>query len=61
MKGIDSLGFIIEDPESINEKNFRSLLDGINPEGSEINFLSNGRAKEIISLLIRISVENGIQ
>lgn len=60
MKGIDSLGFIIEDPESINEKNFRSLLDGINPEGSEINFLSNGRAKEIISLLLRISVENGI-
>jgi methylmalonyl-CoA mutase len=58
MKGIDSLGFIIEDPESINEKNFRSLLNGINPEGSEINFLSNGRAKEIISLLIKISEQN---
>ena len=24
MKGVDSLGFIITDPESINEKNFRS-------------------------------------
>ena len=59
MKGIDSLGFIIEDPESVNEKNFRLLLDGIDPEGSEINFLSNGKAREIISLLIKISGESG--
>ena len=59
MKGIDSLGFIIDDPESINEKNFRSLLTGIDPEGSEINFLSNGKAREIISLLIKISGEKG--
>ena len=59
-KGIDSLGFIIEDPESINEKNFTVLLDGINPETSEINFLSNGKAKEIISLLIRICEKKGI-
>jgi methylmalonyl-CoA mutase len=60
MKGIDSVGFIIEDPETINEKNFTILLDGIVPEGSEINFLSNGKAREIISLLIRISDKNGI-
>ena len=59
-KGIDSLGFIIEDPESINEKNFTVLLDGINPETSEINFLSNGKAREIISLLIRICEKKGI-
>ena len=59
-KGIDSLGFIIEDPESINEKNFTVLLDGINPETSEINFLSNGKAKEIISLLIKICEKKGI-
>jgi methylmalonyl-CoA mutase len=59
MKGIDSLGFIIEDPESINEKNFRLLLDGIDPKGSEINLLSNGKAREIISLLIKISGERG--
>lgn len=59
MKGIDSIGFIIEDPETINEKNFRLLLDGIDPEGSEINFLSNGKASEIISLLVKITGESG--
>lgn len=59
-KGIDSLGFIIEDPESINEKNFSVLLDGINPEASEINFLSDGKAREIISLLIKIYEKKGI-
>ncbi len=50
MKGVDSVGFILEDPESINEENLTLLLDGINPAGSEINFLSNGRAREIISI-----------
>jgi methylmalonyl-CoA mutase len=60
MKGIDSLGFIIEDPETINEENFALLLEGINPETSEINFFSNGKAREIIALLIKISGENGI-
>lgn len=61
MKGIDSLGFIIEDPETVNEKNFTVLLDGIVPEGSEINFLSNGKAREIISLLIKLSEKNGFK
>ncbi len=54
MKGIDSIGFILEDPESINEKNLALLLDGIDPAGSEINFFSDGRAREIISSLISI-------
>jgi methylmalonyl-CoA mutase len=61
MKGIDSLGFIIEDPETINEKNLKLLLEGIDPDGTEINFLSGGKAKEIISLLIKIAGENGIK
>jgi methylmalonyl-CoA mutase len=52
MKGIDSLGFIINDPESINEKNFDFLLERIFLEGVEINFLANGKAKEIIELII---------
>jgi methylmalonyl-CoA mutase len=60
MKGIDSLGFIIEDPGTINENNLNILLNGIHPEGSEINFLSDGKAREIISLLIKISEKNGI-
>ena len=58
-KGIDSIGFIIGDPESINDENLTLLLDGINPDSSEINFLSEGRAREIISSLIRISGNKG--
>lgn len=50
MKGVDSLGFIISDPDTVNEQNFNILLDGIVPEAVEINFLCNGRAKEIVSL-----------
>jgi methylmalonyl-CoA mutase len=52
MKGIDSLGFIITDPESVNEKNFDFLLERIFLAGVELNFLSDGKAKEIIELLI---------
>jgi methylmalonyl-CoA mutase len=52
MKGIDSLGFIIPDPQSINEKNFDLLLERIFLGGVELNFLSEGKAKEIIDLLI---------
>jgi methylmalonyl-CoA mutase len=52
MKGIDSIGFIINDPESISEMNFNLLLERIFLEGIEINFLSAGKAIEIINLLI---------
>lgn len=51
MKGIDSLGFIIADPESVNEKNFDFLFERIFLEGVELNFLTNGKAKEIIELI----------
>ncbi len=50
MKGVDSLGFFIADPESINERNFNTLLKDIVPEAVELNFLSDGRAKEIVKL-----------
>jgi methylmalonyl-CoA mutase len=52
MKGIDSLGFNIADPQSINEKNFDLLLERIFLGGVELNFHSVGKAKEIIDLLI---------
>jgi methylmalonyl-CoA mutase len=60
MKGVDSIGFILEDPESINEKNLALLLEGIDPAGSEINFFSDGKAREIISSLISICGRKGI-
>ncbi len=52
MKGVDSLGFIIDDPESLNEKNSDSLLKYIYPEFVELNFISNGRTKEIVEYLL---------
>jgi methylmalonyl-CoA mutase len=52
MKGIDSLGFLINDPESVNETNFNLLLERIFLGGVEINFSSDGKAKEIIDLII---------
>ncbi len=58
-KGVDSLGFIITDPESANESNFMELLKGIDPGCTEINFLSNGKAREIILLLQKTSEKNG--
>jgi methylmalonyl-CoA mutase len=51
MKGIDSLGFIIEDPESITSSNFDLLLERIFLGGVELNFLSNGKALEITDLV----------
>jgi methylmalonyl-CoA mutase len=59
MKGVDSIGFILVDPESINENNLALLLDSIDPAGSEINFYSDGRAREIISSLISICGKKG--
>ncbi len=49
-RGVDSLGFFISDPELINETNFNALLRGIDPGSTELNFLTNGKAKEIITL-----------
>jgi len=59
MKGVDSLGFIIEDPESVNEKNIELLLTNIHLESVEINFSSNGKAKEILDCFIKYAEKNG--
>jgi methylmalonyl-CoA mutase len=59
MKGVDSLGFIIADPETINENNFDILLKGIQLEAIEINFLSNGKAKEITDLISNYVKKSG--
>ncbi len=59
MRGVDSLGFIIEDPESVNYENFKTLLSDIHPEVTEINFLSNGKAIEILDIFSRIIQDKG--
>jgi methylmalonyl-CoA mutase len=59
-KGVNSLGFVLSDPESITAKNIKTLLKGINCESVEINFLSDGRAKEILGFLIKDVKKKGL-
>jgi len=59
MRGIDSLGFIITDPDSVNKSNFEILLNDIFLDVIEINFLCNGKAKEILELLSEIAGARG--
>ena len=55
LKGVDSLGFVITDPESVNIENFNILLRGIHIDIIELNFLCNGKSKEILDHLTTIS------
>ena len=52
MKGIDSIGFYITDPETITRENIGLLLKGISPEDIELNFLSDGKAKELTGFFL---------
>ena len=56
-RGIDSVGFMIKDPASINEENFRILLKDVDPRTLELNFLSEGMAREAVSFLKSIYTE----
>jgi len=58
-KGVDSLGFIISDPDSVSSMNFDILLKGINPEAIELNFYPIGKAKEIVSVFHDYIKKNG--
>ncbi len=59
MKGIDSIGFIISDPDSVSSHNFDILLNGIDPEKVELNFYPFGKAKEIVSAFHDYIKKNG--
>lgn len=59
MKGVDSLGIIIKDPDTINKTNLENLLKGIHFESVEINFLSEGKAKEILEIWFKIIEKSG--
>lgn len=60
MKGVDSIGFIIHNPSSINRENFNLLLNDIQPGAIELNFRSEGQAKEILEAVTAISSERNI-
>ena len=58
-KGVDSLGFIISDPDSASSRNFEILLNGIDPEAIELNFYPFGKAKEIVAAFHDYIKKNG--
>jgi len=60
MKGVDSLGFIITDPDSVSAENFSILLKDIHIEAIGISFLCNGKAIEILEQITRIVAERGV-
>jgi methylmalonyl-CoA mutase len=60
MKGVDSIGFVISDPESVSQKNFSDLLKDIHIEIVDISVLCKGKAKEILEHIISISNERGL-
>ena len=58
-RGVDSIGFYISDPGSASRENFKILLKDIDPEVVELNFLSDGMAKEIVVLYTDYINRNG--
>ena len=50
--GVDSLGFYLTVPELITQSNIGLLLRKINPEAVELNFLTDGKAKELVDAFI---------
>ncbi len=58
-RGADSVGFVISDPEIITSENIRYLLDGISIDSVEINFLTNGKARELLACIAGIAAERG--
>jgi methylmalonyl-CoA mutase len=59
MKGVDSLGFIITDADSISARNLEALLAGIYTESIELNFSSEGRARELVQNLVSLMQARG--
>ncbi len=52
MKGVDSVGFRIDGKNGISEADFNSLLNNINPEAAEVNFLGGCcKTPELVQLM----------
>jgi methylmalonyl-CoA mutase len=49
MKGVSAPGFVIDDPQSVNDTNIATLLKGIHAESVELNFVTAGMARELIA------------
>lgn len=54
MKGVTSLGFIINDPETVSVENITVLLKDIHCESVELNFMVAGKARELLAALLSL-------
>ncbi|MGQ9619555.1 MAG: methylmalonyl-CoA mutase family protein [Bacteroidales bacterium] len=59
-KGVDSLGFIIKNPDAITCSNIENLLEGISYEKTEINFVSEGKGRETVEIILKLLEEKNI-
>jgi len=59
MKGVDSIGFVITDPESIKADNIEILLKDLSFESIETSFITHGKAKEILDLFLTVVSKGG--
>lgn len=59
MRGVTSLGFVIEDPQSVNTENISRLLTGIHFESVELYFVTQGMAKELLAALRSVLQSTG--
>jgi methylmalonyl-CoA mutase len=59
MRGITSLGFVINDPESVTTESVNRLLSAIDSSSVELNFSVAGRAKELFASIKEWLVTQG--
>ena len=61
MRGVSSIGFVIEDPQSITVDNISQLLSGIHLESVELNFITPGMAKELFAAVESVTGTSGAE
>ena len=59
MRGITSLGFVIEDSLTISVENISLLLRGVHLESVEVNFSTAGRAMELLAAIRAVLESSG--
>lgn len=61
MRGVSSLGFVIEEPQSATVENISALLSGIHLESVEVNFITPGMAKELLAAIAAVLKSSGAE
>ena len=59
MRGVGSIGFVIDDSGTVNLENFRILLRGIHLGSIELNIRCRGMAREILGIIAQLAPDSG--